>query len=71
VQTAVTGHSWHTAVTVHGLSRTGVVQLDFPAVKARFVRLRMTKGNTIVTVFANNKPTHPTVTPMLQELTVS
>ena len=35
------------------------------------MRLRMTKGNTIVTVFANGKPTHPTLTPMLQELTVS
>jgi hypothetical protein len=40
-------------------------------VTARYVRLRMTKGNTIVTVFANGKPTHPTLTPMLQELTVS
>ncbi len=31
----------------------------------------MTKGNTVVTVFSNGKPTHPTVTPMLQEMTVS
>lgn len=71
LQTSLNGHSWHTAINVHGLRRTSVVQLRFAAVKARYVRLRMTKGNTVVTVFSNGKPTHPTVTPMLQELTVS
>jgi trehalose/maltose hydrolase-like predicted phosphorylase len=65
------GRSWHTVINVHGLRRADTVHLHFTPVKARYVRLRMTKGNTIVTVFANGKPTHPTVTPMLQELTVS
>jgi hypothetical protein len=71
LQTSLTGHSWHTAITVHVLGRTSSVRLHFAAVKARYVRLRMTQGNTVVTVFSNDKPTHPTLTPMLQELTVS
>ena len=71
LQTSLNGHSWHTAITVHVLGRTSAVKLRFAAIKARYIRLRMTTGNTIVTVFANGKPTHPTVTPMLQELTVS
>lgn len=31
----------------------------------------MTKGNTIVTVVQDGKKVHQTLTPMLQELTVS
>ena len=71
LQTSLNGRSWHTAISVHGLRRASPDQLRFPAVRARYVRLRMTKGNTTVTVFTNGKQTHPTVTPMLQELTVS
>jgi trehalose/maltose hydrolase-like predicted phosphorylase len=71
LQTSLNGHSWHTAVTVHGLSRTSVVQLGFPAVKARYVRMRITAGNSVVTAYKNSKPVHQTLTPMLQELTVS
>jgi trehalose/maltose hydrolase-like predicted phosphorylase len=71
LQVSSDSRSWHTVINVRGLPHADTVHLHFRAVTARYVRLRMTKGNTIVTVFANGKPTHPTVTPMLQELTVS
>ena len=71
LQTSLNGRSWHTAVSVHGLRRATPDKLRFPAVRARYVRLRMTRGNSTVTIFTNGKKTHQTVTPMLQELIVS
>jgi hypothetical protein len=53
------------------LRRADTVHLRFTAVKARYVRLRMTKGNSTVPVVVNSKPAHETLTPMLQELIVS
>jgi trehalose/maltose hydrolase-like predicted phosphorylase len=70
-QVSTDGRSWQTVINVRGLRRADIDKLHFTPVRARSVRLRMTKGNTIVTVVSNGKPTHPTETPMLQELTVS
>jgi trehalose/maltose hydrolase-like predicted phosphorylase len=65
------GRSWHTVISVRRLRRADTVHLRFTAVKARYVRLRMTKGNSTVPVVVNSKPAHETLTPMLQELIVS
>jgi trehalose/maltose hydrolase-like predicted phosphorylase len=71
LQTSPDGRRWHTAISVRGLARAAVDQLRFAPVAARQVRLRMTRGNTTVTVLVNSKQAHQTVAPMLQELTVS
>jgi trehalose/maltose hydrolase-like predicted phosphorylase len=71
LQTSLNGHSWHTAVSVHGLRRADVAQLRFTPVVTRYVRLRITAGNSVVTVYNNSKKAQKTLTPMLQELTVS
>ncbi len=71
LQVSSDGHRWRTVIGVHGLRRVTTDLLHFPPVRAREVRLRMTTGNTVVTVLKNNKKAHQTVTPMVQELTVS
>jgi trehalose/maltose hydrolase-like predicted phosphorylase len=71
LQTSLNGHSWHTAISVDRLHRADVDQLRFTPVRTRYVRLRITAGNSVVTVYTNGKKAHTTLTPMLQELTVS
>jgi trehalose/maltose hydrolase-like predicted phosphorylase len=71
LQVSTNGRSWHTVINVRGLRRADTDHLHFTAVKARDVRLQMTTGNTTVPVVVNSKPAHETLTPMLQELTVS
>jgi hypothetical protein len=71
LQTSLDGHHWHTAIAVTGLRRVAVDQLSFSPVRTRYVRLRMTAGNTTVIINKSGKAAHQTATPMVQELTVS
>jgi hypothetical protein len=71
LQSSMDGRHWHTVIGARGLRRVAVDQLRFSPVRARAVRLRMTGGDTTVTVSQDGKKAHQTVTPMLQELTVS
>jgi trehalose/maltose hydrolase-like predicted phosphorylase len=71
LQTSANGRTWHTAIDVHGLQRADFDRLSFTPVRARYVRLRMTQGNTTVTIYTNGKKGHQTESPMLQEMIVS
>jgi hypothetical protein len=67
LQASTDGHFWDTVATVHEVHGRGTDVLRFPAVRAEFVRLRMTKGiRTFVVAKEKEK-----LAPMLQELTVS
>jgi hypothetical protein len=71
VQTSLNGRSWHTAIAVHGLPRDSVDRLRLNPLRAHYVRLRISAGNSIVTAYTNSKPVHEKLTPMLEEMTVS
>ncbi|MGI8714073.1 MAG: glycosyl hydrolase family 65 protein [Solirubrobacteraceae bacterium] len=67
LQASTDGYFWHTVATVSGIHGRSTDVLHFPAVHARYVRIRMTKGIT------DDKTSTGTVklAPMLQELDVS
>ncbi|MBV9819690.1 MAG: discoidin domain-containing protein [Solirubrobacterales bacterium] len=65
------GRHWRTLITVRSHSPAGVDRLSFPPTLARYVRLRMTRGVTMVTVTAGTTTTVEKLAPMVQELTVS
>jgi trehalose/maltose hydrolase-like predicted phosphorylase len=67
LQASTDGHFWHTVATVDGVHARGTDVLRFPAVRAEYVRLRMTKGITTVKSATGTEK----LAPMLQELTVS
>jgi trehalose/maltose hydrolase-like predicted phosphorylase len=71
LQTSPNGRTWHTVIDAHGLRRYDSARLRFTPVRARYVRLRMTRGTTEVTVYNNSKKAHQMETPMLQELIVN
>ena len=72
VQVSANGRRWLTVAAVSG-HRTRVTDtLSFPRVRARFVRVRITKGTGIsVTETINNKKQKVTQMPMLEELTAT
>jgi trehalose/maltose hydrolase-like predicted phosphorylase len=71
LQVSANGHTWLTVASLSGVKNRTIDRLSFPAVRARFVRIRITAGITLVPSMVNGKKTVLKLAPLLQELTVT
>ncbi len=71
LQVSADGRTWQTVATVTGVTERTTDVLRFAAVRARYVRLRLTKGGQKPLKKTKANPNPPPTTPMLMELTVT
>jgi trehalose/maltose hydrolase-like predicted phosphorylase len=71
LQVSQNGRSWVTVASVSSGKNRKTDELSFPAVRARFVRLRITAGIVLNKVTVGTKKEVQKLPPLLQELTVS
>jgi trehalose/maltose hydrolase-like predicted phosphorylase len=64
-------HAWVTVATVSGVKTRTTDKLRFPAVRAKFARIRITAGIVQIPATVNGKKTVQKLAPLLQELTVT
>ncbi len=71
LQVSVNGRTWRTMARVTGVTRRATDVLRFPAVRARWLRIVITKGGVrpLKTTKTNQNP--PPTTPMVEELTAT
>jgi hypothetical protein len=71
LQASTNGRTWHTVAKVSGVTKRTADVLSFPRVRARWLRIRMTKGSQkpLKKTTANQNP--PSTMPMLEELTAN
>ncbi len=70
LQVSSNGTTWRTVARVTGVNRRVVDHLRFRTVRARYVRLVMTKSSQPPSTPTTQTPNPPPTTPMLEELTV-
>jgi trehalose/maltose hydrolase-like predicted phosphorylase len=71
LQVSQNGRSWATVASVSSAKHATTDKLSFPAVRARFVRVRIITGIFRNMVIVGTKKTVQLLPPLLQELTVS